>query len=236
MTKYLLIFVCAMSLGASVIFATPPPLQFTCLMHPDVVMDHPGNCPKCGMKLVPIRSGKRPTSNLQRPMPNPEHARHGAMGMDLPGHQHGEHEEMAMQSSVGVADPMSREGSGTSWLPDSSPLYGRMFMVGEEMLMLHGAIFPRYTNVSTRRGDDRIDAPNWFMGMYSHPLGDDAQFGARLMMSLDPLTEQGRGYPLLFQSGESWSGQALHGRQHPHGLFDALSLRLSQKFDNDFSG
>jgi hypothetical protein len=158
------------------------------------------------------------------------------MGMNLSGNQHGEHEEMSMQSSTNMADPMSREGSGTSWLPDSSPVYGRMFMLGEDMLMLHGAIFPRYTNVSTRRGDDRIDAPNWLMGMYSHPLGDDAQFGARVMMSLDPLTEQGRGYPLLFQSGESWNDQALHDRQHPHDLFDELSISLSKKFNVDVSG
>ena len=79
---------------------------------------------------------------------------------------------MEMHSSIDLAEPMSREGSGTSWLPDSSPMYARMFMFGDNMLMLHGAIFPRYTNVSTRRGDDRIDAPNWFMAMYSHPLGD----------------------------------------------------------------
>ena len=110
--------------------------------------------------------------------------------------------EMSMHSTIDLADPMSREGSGTSWIPDSSPMYGRMFMFGENMLMLHGAIFPRYTNVSTRRGDDRIDAPNWFMAMFSHPLGDSTQFGSRLMMSLDPLTEGGRGYPLLFQTGE----------------------------------
>ena len=110
--------------------------------------------------------------------------------------------QMEMHSTIDLADPMSREGSGTSWIPDSSPMYGRMFMFGENMLMLHGAIFPRYTNVSTRRGDDRIDAPNWFMAMFSHPLGDSAQFGSRLMMSLDPLTEGGRGYPLLFQTGE----------------------------------
>ena len=26
--------------------------QYTCKMHPEVVKDAPGNCPKCGMKLV----------------------------------------------------------------------------------------------------------------------------------------------------------------------------------------
>ena len=143
--------------------------------------------------------------------------------------------QMEMHSTIDLADPMSREGSGTSWIPDSSPMYGRMFMFGENMLMLHGAIFPRYTNVSTRRGDDRIDAPNWFMAMFSHPLGESTQFGSRLMMSLDPLTEGGRGYPLLFQTGESWNGEALHDRQHPHDLFDELSFSLSQKFEHDLS-
>jgi len=143
--------------------------------------------------------------------------------------------QMSMQSSVNIADPMNRESSGTSWAPDSTPMYGRMFMFGDDMLMLHGAIFPRYTNVSTRRGDDRIDAPNWFMGMYSHPINDNMQLGGRLMMSLDPLTEGGRGYPLLFQSGESWHDQPLHDRQHPHDLFDELSVSYSQKFDLDLS-
>ena len=26
--------------------------QYTCSMHPEVVQDKPGDCPKCGMKLV----------------------------------------------------------------------------------------------------------------------------------------------------------------------------------------
>jgi hypothetical protein len=141
----------------------------------------------------------------------------------------------AMASSIDLSDPMSRESSGTAWVPDSTPIYGRMFMFGDNMLMLHGGAFARYTNVSTRRGDDRIDLPNWAMAMFSHALGESAQLGVRAMMSLDPLTEGGRGYPLLYQSGESWQGEALHDRQHPHDLFAELSASYSRKLGHDFS-
>jgi len=210
--------------------------KYTCPMHPEVITDQPGNCPKCGMKLVPIKEQKRSTSNIEHRTSNivqPEtHSSHMSHPSDA---THHDEMQMSMHSTIDLADPMSREGSGTSWIPDSSPMYGRMFMFGDDMLMLHGAIFPRYTNVSTRRGDDRIDAPNWFMAMFSHPLGESTQFGLRLMMSLDPLTEGGRGYPLLFQTGESWNGEALHDRQHPHDLFDELSFSLSQKFEHDLS-
>ncbi len=209
--------------------------KYTCPMHPEVVTDHAGNCPKCGMKLVPMKEKERLTSNESETQ-TANHSSHSAQPAHHDISAHPPHEmQMSMQSSVNIAEPMSREGSGTSWLPDSTPMYGKMFMFGDDMLMLHGAIFPRYTNVSTRRGDDRIDAPNWIMGMYSHPFGDSAQIGGRLMMSLDPLTEGGRGYPLLFQTGESWRGQPLHDRQHPHDLFDEMSISYSQKFDSDFS-
>src|SRR2546423_8804574 len=219
--------------------------RYTCLMHPEVITDHPGNCPKCGMKLVPMKKDRRPTPNVQRSTSSSD-LMHDGTKMAMSDHHDGGHEmhtpsreghemHMEMRSSIDLADPMSREGSGTSWIPDSSPMYGKMFMFGEDMLMLHGAIFPRYTNVSTRRGDDRIDAPNWFMAMFSHPLGESTQFGSRLMMSLDPLTEGGRGCPLLFQTGESWNGEPLHDRQHPHDLLDELSFSFSKKFQHDLS-
>src|SRR4029077_20667606 len=39
--------------------------KYTCPMHPEVITDQPGNCPKCGMKLVPIKEKKRRTPNVQ---------------------------------------------------------------------------------------------------------------------------------------------------------------------------
>ncbi len=35
---------------------------YTCSMHPQVIQDHPGNCPICGMKLVPIRKQRSATA------------------------------------------------------------------------------------------------------------------------------------------------------------------------------
>ena len=109
--------------------------KYTCPMHPEVITDHPGNCPKCGMKLVPLKEKKRGASNVQRST-----SKVGAIDPNRPSHAHnhapsvaattygaaGEHEhekmQMEMHSTINLADPMSREGSGTSWLPDSSPM------------------------------------------------------------------------------------------------------------------
>src|SRR5438874_8571126 len=245
MLKFFLTFILIATITSALLAQTPKPeaMHYTCVMHPEVLQDHPGKCPKCGMELVPMKkpsdAHETHAGAVHRTVHNRAEGRASARPISGMAEGHAVHDhamhEMKMQSSVNLTDPMTREGSGTSWLPDSSPMYGRLFMLGNDMLMLHGAIFPRYTNVSTQRGDDRIDAPNWLMGMFSHPLGDSAQLGVRLMMSLDPLTEGGRGYPLLFQSGESWHDQPLHDRQHPHDLFSELSLSYSQKITSDLS-
>lgn len=227
MKKLLLLLVAAI-LATGAFAAEKSATKYTCPMHPEVVADAPGECPKCGMTLVPVKQKPKPKAASEAAQPT--HTSHET---------HTTHEtaaqSMTMASSLNLADPMSRESSGSSWVPDSTPMYGHMIMFGDDMLMLHGAIFPRYVNANTRRGDDRIDAPNWFMGMYSHPIGENAQLGFRGMMSLDPLTEGGRGYPLLFQTGETWDGKALHDRQHPHDLFDEISVSYSQRFGPDFS-
>jgi hypothetical protein len=40
--------------------------------------------------------------------------------------------------------PMTRNGSGTSWNPDNTPMYGYMFHKGPWMYMLYGNVFLRY--------------------------------------------------------------------------------------------
>ena len=37
-------------------------MQYLCPMHPHVVADHPGECPICGMDLVPARGGEKPAA------------------------------------------------------------------------------------------------------------------------------------------------------------------------------
>jgi len=132
-----------------------------------------------------------------------------------------------MSSSVDLNDPMSQEASGTAWLPSSSPIYGKMFMLKGNMLMVHGAVMPRYTDVGSKRGDRRFDAPNWGMAMFSHSLDSKSQLGLRAMLSLDPITEGGHGYPLLFQTGETWHHEPLHDRQHPHNFQSELAATYS---------
>src|SRR2546423_14763447 len=40
--------------------------KYTCPMHPEVITDHPGNCPKCGMTLVPKEEKKHSTLNSDK--------------------------------------------------------------------------------------------------------------------------------------------------------------------------
>jgi len=44
------------------------------------------------------------------------------------------------------------------------------------------------------------------------------------MLSLDPATVTNRGYPLLLQNGESYRGQPLVDRQHPHDFWMELAV------------
>jgi hypothetical protein len=131
---------------------------------------------------------------------------------------------------------MSRNGSGTGWLPDSTPMYGYMIHGKKWMYMLHGNIFARYTGQDIfsagTRGSEKFDAVSWFMGMGQRKIGKRGLFRFSGMMSLDNLFG-GNGYPLLFQTGESWKGKPLVDRQHPHDLFPELSIAYTHMINKN---
>lgn len=46
-------------------------VQYTCTMHPEVISDKPGKCPKCGMKLVEKKGSEE--DNMQMDNMNHKH-------------------------------------------------------------------------------------------------------------------------------------------------------------------
>ncbi|WP_276496236.1 hypothetical protein [Pontibacter litorisediminis] len=163
--------------------------------------------------------------------PKPDTAKTHIQHNEMPQHQEHrdmQHEMMPMSHAFSRNLPMNRNGSGTGWLPDASPMYGNMFHTGDWMLMLHYNLFLRYNNQDVfkdgNRGDSQFDAPNWVMLMGQRFLGEKGLFRFSTMISLDPLTVGGEGYPLLFQTGETFEDEPLIDRQHPHDLFSELSI------------
>lgn len=150
---------------------------------------------------------------------------------------HEDHEMTPMSHAFSLNLPMNRNGSGTGWLPDSTPMYGYMIHGKKWMYMIHGNVFLRYTQSDITgvgsRGSEKFDAINWLMGMGQRRVGRNGLFRFSAMMSLDNLFG-GNGYPLLFQTGETWQGKPLVDRQHPHDLFSELSLGYIQAINKDF--
>jgi hypothetical protein len=125
----------------------------------------------------------------------------------------------------------SRDASGSSWLPDSTPMYGIHRQAGEWQLMLHGNVFAQFLHDSGDRGSDQFGSINWFMGMARRNAAG-GRIGARAMLSLEPLTIRGCGYPDLLATGEVCDGEAIHDRQHPHDLF----MELAAEYDRPLRG
>jgi hypothetical protein len=116
---------------------------------------------------------------------------------------------------------MDRMGSGTTWIPDAVKLPSYHAMAGSWDLMLHGFVFGQYNKQGGPRGDEQFGSLNRGVFMASRePSG--GRFQVRTMLSLDPATVTPKGYPLLLQSGETYQGQPLVDRQHPHDFWMEL--------------
>lgn len=136
------------------------------------------------------------------------------------------------QSVRGI--PLSRNASGTAWQPDDTPHAAMHTRAGGWDVMFHGLLFGGYDWQQGPRGADAVLATGWLMLMAEREVGS-ARFGARVMLSPEPFTAQHNGgYPLLLQTGETYQGQALRDRQHPHDLFMEVALLYTQALSKDW--
>jgi len=132
------------------------------------------------------------------------------------GHQHEAPAAGAREAGHDMA-AMAREGSGTAWLPDASPMYAVHRQRGPWLLMAHENLFVQFLHDSGGRGEDQVGSINWVMGMAQREAGH-GHLGLRGMFSVEPWTIRGCGYPDLLASGEECRGGTIHDRQHPHDL------------------
>ena len=72
---------------------------FTCSMHPEIISDKPGACPKCGMELVMQEEGKDQSKQMQHQMGMMMCPMHGMVDMN---HKHDEPKKENMKMTQGI--------------------------------------------------------------------------------------------------------------------------------------
>lgn len=108
--------------------------EYTCSMHPEVIRDEPGTCPKCGMDLVPreaaddggegAESDNEGRDHEDDGREDHGHAHHGEMNhedhadTDHEGHGHMDHGDMGFMSMVEMTQgtPRSSDGLQMEWV------------------------------------------------------------------------------------------------------------------------
>ncbi len=97
--------------------------------------------------------------------------------------------------------------------------------------MGHGSVFLQYLHEAGARGSEQAGSINWLMGMAEHGAGA-GRFTLRGMISAEPWTIGGCGYPDLLATGELCKGEPIHDRQHPHDAF----MEIAAEYDRPLAG
>jgi hypothetical protein len=142
------------------------------------------------------------------------------------GTAHAQSDMSGMAMHGAHAAPVSRRGSGTAWLPDSTPLRELALSKGAWSIAFQGNTFAMYDQQYTQRGGAQLALTDWEMAMAMRPLGD-GMLHLHLMTSLEPFILGGSGYAQLLQTGGTYRHAFLHDRMHPH---DAL-MELSAQYE-----
>jgi len=202
-------------------------------------MNPPGmSMPAASPKPSPSPQGQMNMPGMQMPMPSPSPSASpmeqmsgmnmGEMTMNMGPLLVMKENEMGIRVGASKTNfiSMSAMGSGTSSLPQSSPMYMQHWVKGDWLLMFHYNFVVAVNHQGGPRGVTKFESANWFMPMAYHKLGPGT-LQLRGMFSAEPFTFPPGGSPLLFQTGETYKGQPIIDRQHPHDLFMELSLQYT---------
>src|SRR6266404_430744 len=207
----------------------------------------PGSSPQTQMNMpgmkMPMASPnpqaspqQRMDMNMPMPSPSPSSSPMGQMpGMDMGGANMNTGTLMVMSAEgMGVriggtttnVMNLGQMGSGTSWQPSSSPMHMIDKIAGKWLLMAHYNFIVGLNAQGGPRGITEFESANWFMPIAFRRVGPGT-LQLRGMFSLEPFTFARGGSPLLFQTGETYKGQPIIDRQHPHDFWMELSAQYT---------
>ena len=106
--------------------------DWTCPMHPEVRQNQPGNCPKCGMQLIPVNDTAQPQATDGHPSMEMDSQHADAMAMPHNMHMDGQDTTMA-DGEQGMS--MSHEGHTPVQTMNGMNEMHEMDMSGESMNM-----------------------------------------------------------------------------------------------------
>src|SRR5215204_4592688 len=87
---------------------------YTCIMHPEVQLSKPGNCPKCGMELIKKTiTINKPKSQTQKPQTKPK-PKAEIQQNDVP-----KQKDTSMQHDKHIEDEGPAKGEDNNVLPDT---------------------------------------------------------------------------------------------------------------------
>lgn len=183
----------------------------------------------------PGTSPQKMDMNMPMPSASPSASPMGQMpGMDMSGANMNEGplvmsgESMGVRIGGSVANVMNlgQMGSGTSWQPGSSPMHMIDKIAGKWLLMAHYNFIVDLNAQGGPRGITKFESANWFMPIAFRRVGPGT-LQLRGMFSFEPFTFASGGSPLLFQTGETFKGQPIIDRQHPHEFWMELSAQYT---------
>jgi hypothetical protein len=203
---------------------------------PQTQMNMPGmQMPQASPSASPQTQMNMPGMQMPTASPSPG-GMSGMKGMEnMPGNSMNTGPLLVMSgNSMGVRIGASESnvmnlgqmGSGTSWQPTTSPMYMMDKIAGKWLFMAHFNLVIGLNSQGGPRGITKFESANWFMPIAFRRVGPGT-LQLRGMFSLEPFTFAPGGSPLLFQTGETYKGQPIIDRQHPHDLFMELSAQYT---------